>query len=310
MAPGFQVQLVASEPLVEDPIVAEFDGDGRLWVIEMKGYAVGKAMVNMTEPVGDIAILEDTDGDGVYDKRTVFLDKLVLPRALKILDHNCALVGEPPNLVKACDTNGDLKADTKEVVKDGFGRVGNIEHSANALYWSMDNTINVSEHNYNVLPKGDGKFETVPNLSRGQWGVTQNDGGIVFRNFNTDPLFADYVPAHYYVRNPDLTRTSGLYENLVDQAKSAVWPVQAHPGRQSRLPPRSAAARWFGLLLSGRLLAHDLSRQCPAQAVLWPGLCGRQPHQSGPRAQAPGRCRRQLRGQRLLAQGRVPGRDR
>ncbi len=249
MAPGFQVQLVASEPLVEDPIVAEFDGDGRLWVIEMKGYAVGKAMVNMTEPVGDIAILEDTDGDGVYDKRTVFLDKLVLPRALKILDHNCALVGEPPNLVKACDTNGDLKADTKEVVKDGFGRVGNIEHSANALYWSMDNTINVSEHNYNVLPKGDGKFETVPNLSRGQWGVTQNDGGIVFRNFNTDPLFADYVPAHYYVRNPDLTRTSGLYENLVDQAKSAVWPVRptlgVNRGYRPEVPRPDGSAYYY-----------------------------------------------------------------
>ena len=122
MAPGFQVQLVASEPLVMDPIVAEFDGDGRLWVVEMQGYAVGQKMVNMTEPVGDVAILEDTDGDGIYDKRTVFQDKLVLPRALKILDHGCALIGEPPNLVKACDTNGDLKADTKEVIKDGFGR--------------------------------------------------------------------------------------------------------------------------------------------------------------------------------------------
>ena len=114
MAPGFQVQLVASEPLVVDPILAEFDGDGRLWVVEMQGYAVGKEMVNMTEPVGDVAILEDTDGDGVYDKRTVFPDKLVLPRALKILDHGCALIGEPPNLVKACDTNGDCVADTKE----------------------------------------------------------------------------------------------------------------------------------------------------------------------------------------------------
>ncbi len=148
MAPGYQVQLVASEPLVKDPIVAEFDGDGRLWVIEMQGYAVGKAMVNMTEPVSDVVILEDTNHDGVFDKRTVFADKLVLPRALKILDHGCALIGEPPNLIKACDTNGDLVADTREIVKDGFGQLGNIEHSANGLFWGMDNMINVSEHNY------------------------------------------------------------------------------------------------------------------------------------------------------------------
>ncbi len=59
----------------------------------------------------------------------------------------------------------------------------------------------------NVLPIGDGKFQIVPNLVRGQWGITQNDGGLIFRNFNTDPLFVDYIPSKYFVRNPDVTRT-------------------------------------------------------------------------------------------------------
>src|SRR3954468_2712447 len=249
MAPGFQVQLVAAEPLVVDPILAEFDGNGRLWVVEMQGYAVGQKMINMEEPVGHVVILEDSNGDGIYDKRTIFQDKLVLPRALKILDKGCALIGEPPNLVKACDTNGDLKADTKEVIKDGFGRVGNIEHAANALYWGMDNTINIAEHNYNAVPKDGGKFEIVPNLVRGQWGVTQNDGALIFRNFNTDPLFADYVPAEYYVRNPDLTRTSGLYENLVDQEKSAVWPVRptlgVNRGYRPEVPRPDGSAYYY-----------------------------------------------------------------
>ena len=74
MAPGFHVELVASEPLVQDPILMQFDGDGRLWVMVMQGFAVGQDMKNLLDPVNDLAILEDTDHDGVYDKRTVFMD--------------------------------------------------------------------------------------------------------------------------------------------------------------------------------------------------------------------------------------------
>ena len=73
--------------------------------------------------------------------------------------------------------------------------------------------------------------------------------GSIFRNFNTDPLFADYVPAQYYVRNPDLTRTSGLYENLVDQAKSAVWPVRptlgVNRGYRPEVPRPDGSAYYY-----------------------------------------------------------------
>jgi mono/diheme cytochrome c family protein/glucose/arabinose dehydrogenase len=226
MPPGYQVQLVAAEPLIKDPILMEFDGDGRLWVVELPGWAYNDKIENSLEPVNDIVILEDTNNDGVFDKRTVFMDKLVLPRAIKILDKNCALVGEPPNLWKACDTNGDLKADTKELVDNGFSRLGVLEHGANGLFWGMDNVLRVSEHTYNVNYT-NGKFTTTPTLNRGQWGVTQDDGGRIYRNVNTDPLFVDYVADRYYSRNPNLVRTNGLYQSLVEQEKTLIWPI--HP---------------------------------------------------------------------------------
>ena len=226
MPPGYAVELVAAEPLVQDPILMEFDGDGRLWVMELPGWAHNLSMENSLEPVNRLVVLDDTDNDGVFDNRTVFADKLVLPRAFKILAGGCALIGEPPTLWKACDTDGDLKADTKEKVADGFARLGVLEHGANGLFWGMDNLLVVSEHEWNVAYKA-GQFATVPGLRRGQWGVTQDDAGRIYRNVNTDPLFVDYVSPDYYARNPDLVRTRGLYENLVDQEKTNIWP--AHP---------------------------------------------------------------------------------
>ena len=228
MPPGFHLELAAAEPLIKDPILMEFDADGRLWVMEMHGFAINEKMENSFEPINDLVVLEDTNNDGVFDKRTVFMDKLIMPRAFKILDKGCALVGEPPNLWKACDTNGDLKSDTKELIDKSFGTLGIIEHGANGLYWGMDNTLVVSEHGYNVeFDSATGKFSTSPSLRRGQWGVTQDNGGRIYRNVNTDPLFVDYVAPKYYARNPNLVRTEGLYQNLVDQVSTNIWPI--HP---------------------------------------------------------------------------------
>lgn len=231
MAPGYAVELVAAEPLVQDPILIEHDGDGRLWVMELPGWAHNLAMENSLEPVNRLVVLDDTNGDGIYDKRTVFADRLVLPRAFKVLIGGCVLIGEPPTLWKACDTDGDSRADSKVKLADGFARLGVLEHGANGLYWGMDNLLVVSEHEWNLAYRstgpGQGQFVTVPGLRRGQWGVTQDDSGRIYRNVNTDPLFVDNISPDYFARNPDLVRTRGLYENLVDQEKTNIWP--AHP---------------------------------------------------------------------------------
>ncbi len=229
LPPGYHAQLVAEEPLVIDPIAIDFDADGRLWVLEMPGFMSEANAMNSREPVNDVVVLEDKNGDGVMDTRTVFADELVLPRALKVTDHG-VLVGEPPNLWLMKDTDGDLKADTKELVSNTYGRgEASIEHNANSLLWGMDNTIYTSEHDWHVRLKGD-TFETVPTLSRGQWGATQDDAGRIYRNVNDAPLFVDLIAARYYTRNPNLGRTRGLYDPLISREASTVWPVRATRG--------------------------------------------------------------------------------
>ncbi len=229
MPPGYHAQLVAKEPLVMDPIAIDFDPDGRLWVLEMPGFMSEANAMNSREPVNDVVVLEDQDGDGVMDKRTVFADKLVLPRSLKVTDHG-VLVGEPPNLWLMKDTNGDLKADTKELISNTYGRGdASIEHNANSLFWGLDNTIYTSEHDWHLRLKHD-KFETVPTLSRGQWGATGDDAGRIYRNVNDAPLFVDFIAARYFMRNPNLTRTRGLYDPLISREASTIWPVRPSRG--------------------------------------------------------------------------------
>jgi mono/diheme cytochrome c family protein/glucose/arabinose dehydrogenase len=231
MPPGYHLELVASEPLIQDPVVMDWDSDGRLWVIEMPGYMPDIQANHEHDPVGRVVVLQDTNADGRMDKRTVFADGLVLARALKVLDKG-VLVGEPPNLWFMQDTNGDLKADTKALVTDRFGRLeANVEHNANTLLWALDNWIYTSEVD-TFLRLKNGQFDVRRTLARGQWGASQNDVGRVFRNSNESALHVDLVPTSYFFRHPGLTRTRGSYEFLGSPADdlNAVWPVRPTRG--------------------------------------------------------------------------------
>jgi mono/diheme cytochrome c family protein/glucose/arabinose dehydrogenase len=229
LPPGYHAQLVAAEPLIESPIIIDFDPDGRMWVLELQAFLPDTSGRDTQDPICDVAVLEDTNGDGAMDKRTVFADHLVLPRALKVLDHG-VLVGEPPNLWLMKDTNGDLKADTKDSVYKNYGRfIAGVEHNANGLLWAMDNILYTSEWNENLRLK-DGKFEVLPSLSRGQWQSSQDDAGRIYRNVNDAPLFVDYTPARYFLRNPNAARTRGLYESLIDQMEATIYPLRQNRG--------------------------------------------------------------------------------
>src|SRR5688572_33026770 len=82
LSPGLKIQLVASEPLVQDPVVITFDPDGRLWVVEMRGFMPDIDGKGEKEPVGRISVLEDIDGDGQMDVSKIYIDSLIMPRAI------------------------------------------------------------------------------------------------------------------------------------------------------------------------------------------------------------------------------------
>ena len=230
LPPGYRLELVASEPLVQDPVVMDWDVDGRIWVVEMPGFV--QTLVtpepNM-DPIGRVVVLEDTDHDGAMDKRTVFADGLVLARALKVLEHG-VLVGEPPNLWLMHDTNGDLHADSRELVTNRYGRrEGRVEENANDLHWGLDNWIHTADSDIYLRLKG-GRFDVRDTLVRGEWGVTHDDAGRIYRNTNEEALHVDLVPTPYYARNPNLARTRGSYEELGDETIDIVWPIRPNPG--------------------------------------------------------------------------------
>jgi glucose/arabinose dehydrogenase len=230
MPPGYRVELVASEPLIQEPVALDWDTQGRLWAVEMPGFMADLTGSNEHDPIGRVVVLEDTDGNGRMDKRTVFADHLVLARSLKVLDRG-VLVAEPPNVWLMRDSDGDLRADDKQLVTSAYGRFeGDPQNNANGFYWSLDNRMYTAGQADIQLRLKDGVFEVQKTLQRGEWGVTQDDAGRIYRNTNESSVHVDLVPTYYYARNPNLLRTRGSYERLADDEANAVWPVRPNPG--------------------------------------------------------------------------------
>jgi putative membrane-bound dehydrogenase-like protein len=131
---GFDVHLVAAEPLVQDPVAFAFDTKGQLWVVEMCDYSEQDK-----ERLGRVAVLRDTDGDGVMDTRKTFAEGLSWPTALWPW-HDGVIVADAPNVTFHRDTDGDMVADKTEAWFVGFGRT-NVQGLINSFRWGIDGWI-------------------------------------------------------------------------------------------------------------------------------------------------------------------------
>jgi mono/diheme cytochrome c family protein/glucose/arabinose dehydrogenase len=237
LADGFRAELVASEPLIDSPVTMQFDERGRLWVVEMIGFMPDADGRDEERANGRVVILEDTDGDGRMDKRTVFLDHLVMPRAV-MLFRNGALIAEPPNVWFAADADGDGRCDSKTLLfrdyaspdDPKYGYRANPEHASNGLFWALDNWVYSANHTFRYRWRGGTATNWVaaPTIFRGQWGISQDDEGRLYHNSNSDQLRADEIPAEYLLRNPDLRQPYGANVQLTPDQR--VWPSRVNPG--------------------------------------------------------------------------------
>jgi putative membrane-bound dehydrogenase-like protein len=231
LPPGFHAEVVAQDPMIEHPVALSFDPDGRIWVVEMRAYMPNIEGKGEEAPKGRVSILEDTDGDGKMDKATVFLDNLVMPRAIG-LTHGGALVATPPNLIFYRDTDGDGKADKSEVVATDYGNRGNVEHQPNGLTTMLDNWIYNADYGKRIKNEWD-KWVLDPTPDMGQWGITQDNAGRLFFNTNSDQLRGNLYAPHYALRNPHYA-PAGI--NIAMAADQNVWPAHGTAVNRGYLP--------------------------------------------------------------------------
>ncbi|MBA2115239.1 PVC-type heme-binding CxxCH protein [Bremerella alba] len=219
VADGFQIELAAAEPNVVDPVAMAFDADGRLFVIEMRGYSEDDG-----EILGRVRLLEDIDDDGTYEKSTVFADGFSWPTAI-CCTREGILVGAAPDIFWLKDSDGDGKADERRVVFTGFNK-SNVQGLLNTFQWGLNNRIHgvtsSSGGNVQSVTDGDVAGKPIPLRGRdfsidpltmdivaisggGQHGMSMNSWGEKFTCSNSDHLQQIVFEDHYLARNPYLS---------------------------------------------------------------------------------------------------------
>jgi putative membrane-bound dehydrogenase-like protein len=237
---GFRLELVAAEPLVTDPIAFAFDEDGRLFVIEMNDFPD-----RGEKKFGQVKRLEDIDGDGRFDKATVFAKDLHWPSAIHCYGGG-VLVGAVPDLIFYQDTNGDGVAEQRQVVLTGWGnRAGNLDPEGvfGSLAWGLDNRIHglvnrfsgviTNLHHPAAKPVTlGGNFAFDPRTMRltveageGQYGMGFDDAGRQFLCRQHRHIMTQLFDRQYADRNPSYTMPSPTVDIAVDGPKAALYRI-------------------------------------------------------------------------------------
>jgi mono/diheme cytochrome c family protein/glucose/arabinose dehydrogenase len=200
LQPGYKLEPVLTEPQIQQPGAIAFDGNGRMYVLELRSYMLTADSEGTLNPVSGISRWEDADNDGVYETGGLFVDSLVFPRFVLPYGPNSILTMESnaDNVYKFTDTNNDGKADKKEFFTDNFGRAGNVEHQQAFLYWGMDNWLYSTVNPFRVRETPQGVIRESTASNHAQWGITHDDDGKLWfqGGSNGVPSYFQF-PVHY-----------------------------------------------------------------------------------------------------------------
>jgi putative membrane-bound dehydrogenase-like protein len=235
---GLTVDLVVAEPLVMDPVAFDWGFDGSLWVAEMADYPLGPD--GKGTPGGRIRRLTDTDADGQYDQSVVFLDHVAFPNGVMAWKKG-VLVSAAPDIFYAEDTNGDGKADKRELLFTGFAE-GNQQHRANGFSYGVDHWIYVANGDSNGRVKSlktgqvvdisgrdlrirpaTGEIEAV--AGRTQFGRNRDDAGNWFGCNNSNPMYHFVLDDAYLRRNSKLKPPNARHNVPKVPGNAPVFPL-------------------------------------------------------------------------------------
>ncbi|WDE98586.1 c-type cytochrome [Lentisphaera profundi] len=226
---GYKIQLVASEPMIKEPVDCVWDANGDMYVIEMSTYMQDADAKGEFNKSSRVIKLTDVNGDGKMDKSSVFIDNLLLPRMILPLDDRI-LVCETNNLniYSYRDTNKDGKADEKTIWYQGGARKGNLEHQASGLIWNLDNWIYITKGRERFkIQNGQVIVEKHPAI-KSQWGLAADDAG----HFSSAQSGAE--ESFQFFQTPTIYSQSTFPKEL-EEGFNTVWPIDDIPDTQGGL---------------------------------------------------------------------------
>jgi putative membrane-bound dehydrogenase-like protein len=239
--PGLALEAAASEPMVESPIDIDFDEDGGMYVVEMRDYPDRRE-----EKLGRIVRLESSKGDGIYDRKTVFVDGLPWPSSVCCWDGGVFVLASP-DLFYFKDTKGTGTADVKKLIMSGFGNrleKLNVQGLVNGLTVGLDGRIyGTSSENGGVVSMANGgsgidlrekgfsfdprKLDLREENGGGQYGISFDDENREFVCSNSRHLMTFLFDNRYAGRNPLVVMPPSLVDIGVDGPAAEVYRISA-----------------------------------------------------------------------------------